>query len=98
MFNSCSQYYFTFVLSYSPDCVDCQRLQARWETVGAQVKSRMNLARVNKAVGGAATADRFGITEVPSFILYVLLLVDFKYRTFLQIQIGKVVQVSNQKV
>ncbi|KAJ3664986.1 hypothetical protein Zmor_000512 [Zophobas morio] len=61
-----------FVMFYSPDCVDCQRLQARWETVGAQVKSRMNLARVNKAVGGAATADRFGITEVPSFILFKL--------------------------
>lgn len=59
-----------FVLFYTPDCVDCQRLQARWEAVGAQLKSRMNVARVNRATTGAATARRFDVFEVPAFLLF----------------------------
>lgn len=59
-----------FVLFYTPDCVDCTRLQARWEAVGAKIKSRVNIARVNKAGNGAVTARRFDVTGVPSFILF----------------------------
>lgn len=55
---------------YTTDCVDCQRLQARWEAVGAQLKSRMNVARVNRATTGARTARRFDIFEVPTFVLF----------------------------
>lgn len=59
-----------FVLFFTNDCVDCQRLQARWEAVGARLKTRMNVARVNRGTTGAATARRFGVFHVPQFILF----------------------------
>ncbi|XP_045473580.1 uncharacterized protein LOC123679998 [Harmonia axyridis] len=60
-----------FVMFYTSDCIDCQRLQAIWEAVGAKVKeSRVNIARVNRATTGAATARRFNIYDVPTFILF----------------------------
>ncbi|CAG9865458.1 unnamed protein product [Phyllotreta striolata] len=59
-----------FVMFYTPDCVDCTRMQARWEAVGAKIKSRINIARVNKAGSGAATARRFEVLAIPSFILF----------------------------
>ncbi|XP_014203725.1 uncharacterized protein LOC106636014 [Copidosoma floridanum] len=59
-----------FVMFYSTDCVDCQRLGARWEAVGAKLRQKMNVARVNKYSTGASTARRFGIFEVPQFILF----------------------------
>lgn len=59
-----------FVMFYTPDCIDCQRMQARWEAVGAHIKSRVNIARVNKATTGAATGRRFDIGSVPAFILF----------------------------
>lgn len=43
---------------------------ARWEAVGAKLKQRINVARVNKYSTGASTARRFGVYEVPQFILY----------------------------
>uniref|UniRef100_A0A6M2DWL0 Putative thioredoxin domain-containing protein n=1 Tax=Xenopsylla cheopis TaxID=163159 RepID=A0A6M2DWL0_XENCH len=58
------------VMFYSTECVDCQRLGARWEAVAAKIKSRVNVARVNKATSGAATARRFGVHKVPSFLLF----------------------------
>lgn len=60
-----------YVYSYTDSCVDCQRLQARWEAVGAKLKTRMNVARVNKGSTGAVTGRRFSVQEVPTFILYV---------------------------
>ncbi|KAJ9585831.1 hypothetical protein L9F63_020533 [Diploptera punctata] len=59
-----------FIMFYSTDCVECQRLQARFEAVGAKLRTRMNVARVNKHTTGAVTARRFGVWEVPSFILF----------------------------
>ncbi|CAH0551730.1 unnamed protein product [Brassicogethes aeneus] len=59
-----------FVLFYTSECVDCQRLQARWEAVGAQLKLRLNVARVNRGTTGAATARRFEVFNVPAFILF----------------------------
>lgn len=59
-----------FVMFYSHDCVDCSRLQARWEAVGAQLKTRMNVALVNRATTGAVTSRRFGVFNVPTFILF----------------------------
>lgn len=58
------------VMFYTNECADCQRLQARWEAVGAQLKSRMNVARVNKGGAGGVTARRFDVFDVPSFILF----------------------------
>lgn len=58
------------VMFYSTDCVDCQRLQARWEAVGAELKSRMNVARINRQTQGRVTARRFGVQEVPTIILF----------------------------
>lgn len=59
-----------FVQFYTADCVDCQRLQARWEAVGAHLKSRLNVARVNRGTTGARTARRFNVFEVPTFLLF----------------------------
>nr|AEE62060.1 unknown [Dendroctonus ponderosae] len=59
-----------FVQFYTTDCVECQRMQAKWEAVGAHLKSRMNIARVNRATTGAMTARRFDVFEVPTFILF----------------------------
>lgn len=57
--------------SYSSDSIECQRLQAQWETVGAKLKNRVNVARVNRHIGGSITARRFSINQSPTFILYV---------------------------
>ncbi|XP_017786007.1 PREDICTED: thioredoxin domain-containing protein [Nicrophorus vespilloides] len=59
-----------FVMFYTNDCVDCQRFQAQWEAVGAQLKSRLNVARVNRGSSGAATARRFDVFHVPAFVLF----------------------------
>lgn len=59
-----------FVMFYTPECVDCARLQARWEAVGAHLKSRLNVARVNRMTTGAVTSRRFDILNVPSFVLF----------------------------
>ncbi|CAH0394738.1 unnamed protein product [Bemisia tabaci] len=59
-----------FVMFYSTDCVECQRLQARWETVGAKLRTKMNVARVNRQTTGRVTCRRFGVFEVPVFIFF----------------------------
>lgn len=46
-------------------------MQAQWETVGAKLKNRVNVARINRHIGGAITARRFNINQSPTFILYV---------------------------
>ncbi|EAT38061.1 AAEL009995-PA [Aedes aegypti] len=57
-----------FIMFYTSNCVDCQRLTAVWEAVAGDLKTRMNVARIEKDGKGRATADRFLIKEVPSFI------------------------------
>ncbi|XP_063705990.1 uncharacterized protein LOC134835069 isoform X2 [Culicoides brevitarsis] len=57
------------VFFYSQKCVDCQRLNALWEGVGANLKLRMNTARVNIETGGVDTGKRFGIEKAPEFVL-----------------------------
>lgn len=54
---------------YDSQCVDCNRLSATWETVGAKLKTRLNVARVNRATKGIQTAKRFKVDQVPEFIL-----------------------------
>jgi len=58
------------VMFYMNDCVDCQRLQARWEAVGAQLKNKVNVAQVNRGTTGSETAKRFSVTHVPAFLLF----------------------------
>lgn len=57
-----------FMLFYSQTCIECQRLTAVWEAVGARLKSRMNVARINKDTVGIQTAKRFNILKAPEFI------------------------------
>lgn len=54
---------------YDNKCVDCNRLTATWEAVGAKLKTRMNVAKVNKGGKGMQTAKRFKVENVPEFIL-----------------------------
>lgn len=55
--------------SYTRNCIDCQRLTAVWEAVGAGLRNRVNIARVDKEIRGAKTAKRFDIQKAPEFIL-----------------------------
>lgn len=57
------------ILFYDSQCVDCNRLSATWETVGAKLKTRLNVARVNRATKGILSAKRFKVENVPEFIL-----------------------------
>jgi hypothetical protein len=55
---------------YDSKCVDCNRLIATWETVGARLKTRMNVAKVNSGTKGIQTGKRFKIdTNLPTFLL-----------------------------
>lgn len=40
-----------------------------WEAVGAALKNRLNVARINRDGVGIATAQRFRITAAPEFVL-----------------------------
>lgn len=79
-----------FIKFYSSDSIECQRLQARWETVGAKLKNRVNVARVNRYIEGSRTARRFGINQSPTFILlrrgvmYKFTSSDFTIESFLK--------------
>ncbi|EDS40764.1 transmembrane protein [Culex quinquefasciatus] len=57
-----------FIMFYTSNCVDCQRLTAVWEAVSADLKARMNVARIQKDGKGIETAKRFRIEGVPAFI------------------------------
>jgi len=57
-----------FLLFYSQTCIECQRLTAVWEAVGARLKNRMNVARINKDTIGSQTAKRFNVLKAPEFI------------------------------
>lgn len=58
------------VLFYDNSCVDCTRLAAICEAIGAKLKfSYTNVARVNIGTKGIQTAKRFKVEKVPSFIL-----------------------------
>ncbi|KAL0129464.1 hypothetical protein PUN28_001624 [Cardiocondyla obscurior] len=59
-----------FIMFYSTDCVECLRMMAKWETVGAKLKHRVNVALVNKATTGISTAKRFNVYNTPQFILF----------------------------
>ena len=58
-----------FIMFYTSNCVDCQRLNAVWEAVGSNLKTRLNVARIDKGGLGFETAKRFGVKGVPEFML-----------------------------
>lgn len=55
--------------SYSVDSVLCLRLHGVWESVGARLKHRLNVARMDRLGRGTLTAKRFNITKSPQFLL-----------------------------
>lgn len=55
--------------SYGASCVECQRLHAVWEGVGATLRGRINVARVDANLAGQNTAKRFKVTKLPTFLL-----------------------------
>lgn len=57
------------IYSHATNCVECKRLQATWEAVGAKLKQRMNVGMVNRQTTGRVTSRRFGIVETPTFVL-----------------------------
>ncbi|KOC70315.1 Thioredoxin domain-containing protein [Habropoda laboriosa] len=59
-----------FVMFYSTDCVECVRMIARWEAVGAKLKQKLNVARIDKYTTGASTARRFNVFDAPAFIFF----------------------------
>ncbi|XP_053680957.1 thioredoxin domain-containing protein [Anopheles nili] len=59
-----------FIMFYTPKCVDCQRLTAIWEAVAADLKTRMNVARVDMEGKGSETASRFRVKNAPEFIFF----------------------------
>ena len=61
-----------FVMFYGSDCVECVRMIARWEAVGAKLKQRVNVARIDKYTTGASTARRFSVYQAPEFIFFRL--------------------------
>ncbi|CAK9823382.1 Thioredoxin domain-containing protein [Anthophora retusa] len=59
-----------FIMFYSTDCVECVRMIARWEAVGAKLKQKINVARIDKYTTGASTARRFNVLKAPEFIFF----------------------------
>ncbi|XP_033329597.1 protein disulfide-isomerase A4 [Megalopta genalis] len=58
------------VMFYSTDCLESARLSGIWETVGAKLKHKVNVARIDKSTTGAATARRFKVYDTPTFIFF----------------------------
>ncbi|XP_063824159.1 thioredoxin domain-containing protein [Ostrinia nubilalis] len=59
-----------FVMFYGASCVECQRLHAVWEGVGATLRGRINVARVDANLAGINTAKRFKVTKLPTFLFF----------------------------
>uniref|UniRef100_A0A1E1WLZ4 Thioredoxin domain-containing protein n=1 Tax=Pectinophora gossypiella TaxID=13191 RepID=A0A1E1WLZ4_PECGO len=61
-----------FVMFYGASCVECQRLHAVWEGVGATLRARVNVARIDANLAGANTAKRFKVGKLPAFLFFRL--------------------------
>ncbi|XP_076294295.1 thioredoxin domain-containing protein [Lasioglossum baleicum] len=59
-----------FVMFYNTDNWESTKMSTTWETVGAKLKHRVNVARIAKLTSGAATARRFRVQETPAFIFF----------------------------
>lgn len=61
-----------FVMFYGASCVECQRLHAVWEGVGATLRGRVNVARIDANLAGLNTAKRFKVAKLPAFLFFRL--------------------------
>ncbi|XP_034827980.1 thioredoxin domain-containing protein-like [Maniola hyperantus] len=61
-----------FIMFYGASCVECQRLHAVWESVGATLRGRINVARVDANLAGLNTAKRFKVAKLPAFLFFRL--------------------------
>ncbi|XP_068631164.1 thioredoxin domain-containing protein [Battus philenor] len=61
-----------FVMFYGASCVECQRLHAVWESVGATLRGRINVARVDANLAGENTAKRFKVSKLPTLLFFRL--------------------------
>ncbi|XP_046962907.1 thioredoxin domain-containing protein [Vanessa cardui] len=61
-----------FVMFYGASCVECQRLHAVWEGVGATLRGRINVARMDANLAGLNTAKRFKVKKLPAFLFFRL--------------------------
>ena len=61
--------YYFFFPSYRDDCEQCMQFQAKWEYIASQLFGRINLATVNIMSDGISTGSRFGVQNVPTFLL-----------------------------
>ena len=58
-----------FYYSYRDDSETSMKFQAKWEYIASQLKGRINLAKVNIMADGISTGSRFGVEQVPTFLL-----------------------------
>ncbi|XP_061711240.1 thioredoxin domain-containing protein [Cydia pomonella] len=61
-----------FIMFYGASCVECQRLHAVWEGVGATLRGRINVARIDANLAGLNTAKRFQVSKLPAFLFFRL--------------------------
>ncbi|KAI8424292.1 hypothetical protein MSG28_002842 [Choristoneura fumiferana] len=59
-----------FIMFYGASCVECQRLHAVWEGVGATLRGRVNVARIDANLAGLNTAKRFQVSKLPAFLFF----------------------------
>ncbi|XP_037302575.1 thioredoxin domain-containing protein-like [Manduca sexta] len=61
-----------FVMFYGASCVECQRLHAVWESVGATLRGALMLLSIDGNLAGVNTAKRFQVTSLPAFLFFRL--------------------------
>ena len=57
------------VFSLRADCEPFMKFKAKWEYIASQLFGRINLATVNIMEDGISTGSRFGVQNVPTFLL-----------------------------
>lgn len=58
------------------------KFQAKWEYIASQLKGRINLAKVNIKDDGISTGSRFGVDQVPAFLLWDTVFWKFEWSKF----------------
>jgi thioredoxin-like negative regulator of GroEL len=60
---------YIHIFSLRNDCQSCMKFKAKWEYIATQLFGRINLATVNIMEDGISTGSRFGVQNVPTFLL-----------------------------